>query len=70
MKVEVTKYGNTIYIVDKNTSDVICSLPCIMASDNMPSTLKALSILLKGMSVASKKYRSTKSIGKSKTALG
>lgn len=56
MQVALQQHGNSIYVLRKDNNEVICSLPGIMINKDIVSILKALSILLKGMSLAAKKH--------------
>lgn len=57
MNVEVSTFGNSVFIVESSTKLVICQLPGLMARTDIPALLKALSIMLKEMSNASKKHK-------------
>lgn len=57
MLVEVEKRNSSLFVIETSTKGVICHLPNITQRKDLPAVLKALSILLKGMSVELKKRK-------------
>lgn len=64
MNVIVEKHGSSVYVLESNTNLVLCTLPGILEHENIGSVFKALSIMLKELSVASAKwnYRKRKAV--------
>ena len=57
MKVEIRKGGYTVYIVEAKTDKAICVLPSILNREDIPQTLKAISIFLKELGHEIRKHK-------------